>query len=106
VGRVGRGQILVLAGIALAAAGGCWRLRQSKSGRLNRPGSQVATRPTHTWVGGVGEWPEHDQKERELDVWGGGRALLSELDAAHTGAEEREGCCGTWERAPREGCEP
>jgi hypothetical protein len=106
VGGVGRGQILKLAGIAPAAAGGCWGGRGNKPGCLNRSWSRDTTRPWLTWVGEVGGWPEHDDEEREVDGWGASRVVLDELDAAHTDAEERGASCDTWERAPREGCQP
>ena len=103
---VGQGEILESRGIAPAAGGGCWGVRQNKPGGLNRSGSRGTTHPGLTWVGEVGGWPEHDEGEREVEVWGAGRALLDQLHTAHTGAEERGARCDTWGRAPHEGCEP
>ena len=103
---VGQGEILKVAGIDPAAQGGCWRHRRNKPGGLNRPYSHVTSSSRLAWVGEVGKGPEHGTDFENGGVRGAPRALLSELDTSHTVVEERGGSCNTWERAPREGCEP
>ena len=103
---VGQGEILKVAGIDPAAQGGCWRHRRNKPGGLNRPYSHVTSSSRLAWVGEVGKGPEHGTDFENGGVRGAPRALLSELDTSHTVVEERGGSCNTWERVPREGCEP